>query len=152
MTISFNEHKAFHNDLYVNLPQLKIDHYFDTYYFVVDYEFLPNEETEEKVKISLKNLLADWENAVKTMAVGETIYLPIDFSDQYIGTLKVFKQIHNLLKISYCTHYNMAMFPSQMGKVKFSEKTESYNGSESFGIYMDNFIDELQREYSKIKF
>ena len=150
MTITFDEDKAFHDDLYVNIPELKIDHYFDSYYFVVDYDFLPDEETEEKVKISLKNLLIDWEEAVQTMAVGETVYLPIDFSDQYVGTLKVFKELGNILKISYATHHNMMMFPTNRKKIKLTSETESYNGREYFHIHIDNFLNELRREYSKI--
>ncbi|GAB3800536.1 hypothetical protein GCM10028819_26040 [Spirosoma humi] len=151
MTITFEEDKAFHDDLHVCIPELKIDRYFDTYYFVVDYEFLPNKETEEKVKISLKNLLVDWGNAVKTMDVAETVYLPINFKDQYVGTLKVFKEANDLLKISYSNHKYISMFPSQMNKIIFNEKTESSSSDESFEIYLDDFIDELKREYSKIK-
>ncbi|GAB3974943.1 hypothetical protein GCM10028806_31610 [Spirosoma terrae] len=150
MTITFDDQSpSYHDDLYVKIPELNLDRRFDTYFFALDLGYSSIEESIEKVKIVLKDLLENWAKAIKTAKVGETVYLPIDFSDQSVGALKVSKEANNRLTIRYSSHKIVCMFPSFMAEAKFAE-TETSTQKQCFEVSMASFLDELEREYSKI--
>ncbi len=85
-----------HKDLLFNIPDLTGPLKFDTYYFALAIE--PNNGLS-KIKQAIGQLINFWNQKIKKLENGNTIYLPIDFSDQYTGCLKVEKNKN--LKLTY---------------------------------------------------
>lgn len=74
-----------HSDLIVELPKMKMNEKFDSYYFQVECE--PFEITD--IKQAISNLIEYWKNKILAMKPAEQIYLPIDFSDEYVGCFRL---------------------------------------------------------------
>ncbi|GAB2559614.1 hypothetical protein [Spirosoma areae] len=151
MTITFRENKdfSFHNDLHIFIPALGIDGYGDTYYFADDNGILPDEFSEEKVKIVLRNLLTDWENAVEKLQEGDITFLPFDISDQSIAALKLQKKGNQLIIRDAWTPAVSGMSPSFMNKINFKdEQFNVYIGSMTIPI--EQFLAEIRMERDKI--
>ena len=83
-----------HRDLLFCIPDLIDDKEFDIYYFSLAVEPV---ETIGDIKIAVSRLLQFWHNKVSESQNGETIFLPIDFSDEYTGCLKVRHQDDQLV-------------------------------------------------------
>jgi hypothetical protein len=60
----------------------------DSYYLVIDEVVVSGVEDEAKVRTVLRRLLEQWAEAVESLKVRETAYLPYDFSDQCTGWLR----------------------------------------------------------------
>ena len=86
--------KGGHDDLLFSIPDLIGDREFDTYYFCIAVE---TAETIDDIKNAVSQLLQFWIDKVSESKNGETIFLPIDFSDQYTGCLKVNKNDGQLM-------------------------------------------------------
>lgn len=78
--------KGGHEDLLFSFPDLISDKAFDTYYFCLAID--PVDPISD-IKNAVSQLLRFWLDKIEESNNGETIYLPIDFSDQYTGCLKV---------------------------------------------------------------
>lgn len=78
--------KGGHYDLLFSIPNLIGDKKFDSYYFCLAVE---PAENIENIKNAVAQLIQFWQNKVSESKNGEIIFLPIDFSDQYTGCLKV---------------------------------------------------------------
>lgn len=74
-----------HSGLIVELPKMKMNERFDSYYFQVECE--PFEITD--IKQAISNLIEYWKDKIIAMDSTEPIYLPIDFSDEYIGCFRL---------------------------------------------------------------
>jgi hypothetical protein len=59
----------------------------DSYYFALDRNVRPNDESPTKVKAVLSRLLEQWLTAASNLPDGGTAFLPFDFSDQSTGWL-----------------------------------------------------------------
>lgn len=88
--------KGGHEDLVFEIPELISRQNFDTYYFALAIE--PKNGIEE-IKNAVAELISSWNKKQTEMENGQVIYLPIDFSDQYTGCLKVEKK--NDLNLTY---------------------------------------------------
>ncbi len=88
--------KGSHEDLLFEIPKLGIQKSLDTYYFVLAME---SKKQPYQVKNAVVELVSFWNKKLTEMPNGTVIYLPIDFSDQYTGCLKVEK--NNSLKLTY---------------------------------------------------
>ena len=150
ITLRSNVDFLFHEDLHIYIPELGIDGYSDTYYFADDNGILPEEVSEVKVKIILRNLLNEWERAINNLSEGTVAFLPFDFSDEYTGALKVKRQDNQLiLRYSWSRVY-FSMYPSYLEKVAF--KDEHFDvGIESTTVPIELFIFEIRRERDKIR-
>lgn len=73
----------------------------DTYYLVIDSLLYEKEESFERVLKVLIKLLSDWISQVEGATEKNAIYLPFDFSDQYIGCLKICKLNSSSLYVYY---------------------------------------------------
>ncbi len=80
-----------------SIPQLIEEKEFDVYYFSLAIE---NSQDVLNLNSVLLQLIQFWQRRLTTLVDCETAYLPIDFSDQYIGCLKVTKQ-HDLFTLNY---------------------------------------------------
>ncbi len=153
MTITFifgrDEGCLFHDDLHISIPELGINSYGDTYYFADDNGILPNEFSEEKVKIILRNLLEDWEQAVENLQDNDVTFLPFDISDQSIAALKVQRRGNQLIIRRAWKPATGGMSPSFLKKLNFRDEQFSvYIGSMT--VATENFLLEIRRERNKL--
>jgi hypothetical protein len=79
-----------HGDITLNLFSSKFIRHVDSYYLALDNFFMPDDESEEKVIFSLQNMIASWSSLVDSANINDLLYLSYDFSDQYIGFLKIY--------------------------------------------------------------
>ena len=86
-----------HKDLQFAIVGLLEDREFDSYYLSIAIE--PN-DTLQDIRKALATLFSYWLTETKKSIDGETIYLPIDFSDQYTGCLRVVS-FGSILKLTY---------------------------------------------------
>lgn len=86
-----------HDDLLVSIGTVTGDLKLDTYYFALEIE--PKFEVHG-IKVAVACLLEFWVEKINQMVNSETIYLPIDFSDEYTGCLQV-NRIDNELELKY---------------------------------------------------
>ncbi|WP_128546997.1 hypothetical protein [Larkinella soli] len=92
INLVYNSENSFHKDLTLEIEHLVSDTQ-DSYFFALDNFILPDKENWEKVKVVVSYLLNKWEIAVRE--IDSATHLPFDFSDQYIGCLKVEKYPSN---------------------------------------------------------
>jgi len=149
MEISFvpNKTSPFHEDLYVCVPELKISQYSDTYYLALDSVILPEEESDNKVKVVLKNLLTDWEFEINRLENNGVAILPFDFSDQSVGALRVQKVNNNLLIRRAWTLGFGGSYVSNIAKAKDEEFNADIG---SMDVSIEQFLFEIRRERDKV--
>jgi hypothetical protein len=86
MFLEFRDNSTAHEDLFFTFNgRVRTC---DSYYFRLDRNLDPDEEGPEKAKNVLKRLLEQWLEFVEDSWSGEIVFLPYDFSDQYIGCLR----------------------------------------------------------------
>lgn len=85
-----------HSDLLVELPKMKMNEQFDSYYFQIECE--PFEITD--IKQAISNLIEYWKDKILAMESAEPIYLPIDFSDEYIGCYRL-ENVNGKINMQY---------------------------------------------------
>lgn len=91
-----------HNDFVFETLDKKIYKSVDTYYFALDNNFLENNESQEKVVLTLIAYLNILIQEVEKLSIcGDQLLFPIDFSDEYIGFLMIFKDDKDYLLINY---------------------------------------------------
>jgi hypothetical protein len=83
-----------HEDLIFSIPNLIEQKELDTYYFWISNETIEN---LSELKIAVSKLIKFWFEKVYELNSYDTIYLPIDFSDQYTGCLRVYKEDNQLI-------------------------------------------------------
>lgn len=88
--------KRGHEDLLFEIPELDIQKTLDTYYFALA---IASKKQPYQIKHAVAELITFWNTKQAVLNNGDVIYLPIDFSDQYTGCLKVEK--NNDLKLTY---------------------------------------------------
>ena len=151
MEITFkpNPNFPFHEDLHISIPELDIDGDSDTFYFAIDDSLLPNEASDDKVKISLRNLLSDWERTVEDLPDEGITFLPFDFSDQTVAALKIYRSGYQLVVRHAWT--------LGFGGAYIHTKGEAEIRDEDFNVYIgsmivpiDQFLSEIRREHDKI--
>jgi hypothetical protein len=85
-----------HEDLLFEIPGLVGQKKFDTYYFALAIE--PKNGLSE-IQKAVSHLIESWKQEINRLKYGQSIYLPIDFSDQYTGCIKLEK--HDKLNLTY---------------------------------------------------
>lgn len=96
-----------HGSLKLCIPIFKEPEIFDTYYFALDNSFLPNDESHNKVILSLVRNLRYWIDKTNKLLDNEITYFPIDLSDEYVGFLIV-ENKNDLLEIKYGVSQELA--------------------------------------------
>lgn len=81
-----NNNQVGHRDLIFGIAGLFANREFDSYYFSIAIE--PN-DTIQDLRNALATLFSYWITEAKQLPDNHSIFLPIDFSDQYTGCLKV---------------------------------------------------------------
>jgi hypothetical protein len=141
--------KGGHKDLLFSIPNLMGDTEFDTYYFCLAVE--PVENIDD-IKNAVSQLLQFWIDKVSESKEGETIFLPIDFSDQYTGCLKIQNQDAQLVLTYGCSRREgWAVDPLNPGNY-YREITDFEADSEKqMTVDPSVFISTLSRQMSKLK-
>ncbi len=142
--------KGGHEDLMFEIPGLIGQQKFDTYYFAL--AILPKNGINE-IKNAVAELIASWNKKQAELKSGETIYLPIDFSDQYTGCLKVEKKNNLTLTYGFSRREGWSVDPINPNKY-FESITdfESENkksltvGQSEFEKCLDGLIEKLKPE------
>jgi len=93
VNIILNSKKSGHRDVNLEIALLEINTQLDSYYLGLDSYILPEEDTYEKTWKVLKQLIINWKEVLKKKE--KTYFLPIDFSDEYIGCIKIEKRQEN---------------------------------------------------------
>jgi hypothetical protein len=89
----------------------------DSYYFAIDWNFLPGDESTEKVRAVLRKLLEQWLSTVMNLSDGGTAFLPYDFSDEYTGWLCCQRNGDEMTVLrGWALVQGHGIFPSAIGK------------------------------------
>ena len=85
--LDYNDNGTSHRD--VTLRFGDVEKLCDSYYFALDNDLLPHDESSAKVCTVIAQLLRQWQSDVATLEIGDTAYLPFDFSDEYSAWVRV---------------------------------------------------------------
>jgi hypothetical protein len=130
--------KGSHEDLVFEIPELISRQKFDTYYFALAIE--PKSGIKE-IKNAVAELIVSWNKKQAEMENGQIIYLPIDFSDQYTGCLKVEKKIDLNLTYGFSRREGWSVDPIN--------PTEYYESITDFDTEKEKSITVKQSEFGK---
>ncbi len=141
--------KGGHNDLLFSIPDLIGDKEFDTYYFFLTIEPV---ETIDDIKNAVSQLIQFWYNKVSESKKGETIFLPIDFSDQYTGCLKVQNQGEQLV-LTYGFSRREGYTVDPLNPENYYKEITDFEADSEKQITVDPsiFISTLDKQIRKLK-
>ncbi|WP_418510811.1 hypothetical protein [Corallibacter sp.] len=130
--------KGGHEDLIFEIPELISEQIFNTYYFALAIE--PKSGIKE-IKNAVAELIASWNKKQAEMENGQIIYLPIDFSDQYTGCLRVKKKNDLNLIYGFSRREGWSVDPIN--------PTEYYESISDFDTENDKSLTVNQSEFEK---
>ncbi len=130
--------KGGHEDLVFEISKLISQQKFDTYYF--DLAIEPKSGIKE-IKNAVAELIASWNKKQAELENGQIIYLPIDFSDQYTGCLKVEKKNELILTYGFSRREGWSVDPIN--------PTEYYETITDFDTENENSLIVEQAEFEK---
>jgi len=141
--------KGGHDDLLFSIPDLIGDKEFDTYYFYLAVE---PAETIDEIKNAVSQLLQFWLDKVSGSINGETIFLPIDFSDQYIGCLKVQNQDMKLV-LTYGFSRREGYSVDPLNPENYYKEINDFKADSEKQMTIDQtvFISSLDKQIRKLK-
>jgi hypothetical protein len=129
-----------HKDILLKISNLDLEQYVDSYYFGIDDS---NDQTVSvKSLYNFRMLLGGWAFTVKGMSIGGVAFLPFDFSDEYIGCLRVEVLEENLLRLQYgCTRKYTGYMLSPVNDYSLEMSDEDFIPSSDFIVESkDEFI------------
>ena len=138
-----------HDDLLLAIPELLGSKTFDTYYFCLAIE--PKATTDD-IRNAVAQLLQFWLDKIEEMKNEEIVYLPIDFSDQYTGCLKVLKKATQLiLNYGFSRREGWAVNP--LNPNNFYKEINDFQSETEKQLAVDkaNFIFYLDKQIQKLK-
>lgn len=115
LKISLTRTLDYHKDILIDVPLLGIHSKLDSYYFLLDRNIIFYSTGYKKVTEVLIHILQEWKKKIINLKVVD--YLPLDFSDQYIGCFKLELLNKESIKVTYgFTQKIMGMdiFPSNV--------------------------------------
>jgi len=144
--------KTEHQDILLNIDEINLNQLADSYYFAIDNFFnAQNYSTDQKVVKNINSLLQHWINTVKVLPANQVTFLPFDFSDQYLGCLKVKKISTNddlLISYGYTIKFNGSnIAPSKLADFVISEKDFNPQTNE-YTVNQDQFAYEINKSIS----
>jgi len=89
LTIELNPTKDVHGDLLLSIPSIGVECLADSYFLIGDKYLQTNKEGYEKVAEVLIHILLGWKSKIEALKNQSTCFLPFDFSDEYIGCLRL---------------------------------------------------------------
>lgn len=121
-----------------------------SYYLAIDRGLLPDLDNTYKVLINLKLLVANWIDCVKSVFKNNSpvIYLPFDFSDQYLGCLRVKLLPNGALKLDFGSTREITGYsinPSQIKCLNEDIVRNYERTSDSFECNHEELLTDLNR-------
>jgi hypothetical protein len=143
MRLEFKDNRTNHNDLSFSFNG-KVQKC-DSYYFALDRNLASEDESQTKVRAVLKRLLEQWLEYVDNSALRDTLYLPYDFSDEYIGCLhcEVADSFVSLTN-GYLSIGGYDVFPSDISDLVRTNSYFTVTDKNSMQIQKQDFIQELK--------
>jgi hypothetical protein len=89
---------SFHKDFIIKIGENKIVS--DTYHFWED-RFGNAKSQYDEIQKKIARYLSEWALEIKNLSKNEQQFIPIDFSDEYIGGFKVVCLENELLSVNY---------------------------------------------------
>jgi len=89
LSLEWNPAAGLHESLTLSIPALGVSVVADTYYVASDDDVEPGETSPSRIEAAISTLIQGWISLIRTMSSRDIRYLPFDFSDQYIGCLKI---------------------------------------------------------------
>lgn len=134
-----------HYDIFISISDIGFSSEVDSYYLCIDPFFMPDQEGPDKVEKCLKLMFGSWILTIEQMEVNQTVYLPYDFSDQYIGALKVQKISPNEISVSSgCTtkYSGFQKYPSKDTLLNLDGEEFESDGNETV-LVKDTLISQI---------
>jgi hypothetical protein len=115
LSLRYQDNGTAHDDLLIRFAGQTLVG--DSYYFSLDRNVRPNDESPAKVKAVLRKLLEQWLTAASNLPEGGTAFLPFDFSDQSTGWLCC-QRSGNEMTVSrgWALVQGHSLFPSAVGE------------------------------------
>jgi len=134
-----------HKDLLFEIPSLGISKLTDSYFFWLEYEALESTTTitESTVTKYILVYYTNFLNLLKSCCTNDCLYLPIDFSDQYVGFLEVSKKDNSKLILSYHVYRLLVSYPSHIAVDSLNPQNLIYKGEIKEVSYFD-FISDFE--------
>jgi hypothetical protein len=86
-----------HKDILFTISGLTEEQVFDSYFFILAME---RSQNVDKLSFGVGELFEYWKEKTLLMTDNDTIFLPIDFSDEYTGCIKV-EKVDMSLNLTY---------------------------------------------------
>nr|WP_293837315.1 hypothetical protein [uncultured Arsenicibacter sp.] len=80
--------------------------YNDLYFYCLDNNFFNDEDGLTKGLLNFISMLINWKEKIRKMIVGDSSFLPFDFSDQYIGFIHLYQYEQECVNVTYCFTIN----------------------------------------------
>ncbi|MFT6843646.1 MAG: hypothetical protein ACJASR_002430 [Psychroserpens sp.] len=139
-----------HNDLLVEISKMNFSNQFDTYYFQIKKEPFENQD----IKNGISELLDYWKKKIIDLKTENSIYLPIDFSDEYTGCFKLTINENDKIQMEYgfSRIEGYSISPSNPGEYYKSVKDFKNNNEYSIvEVSKKELMDSIIRNIKELK-
>jgi len=131
--------------LSLKVPSIALYIKTDLYYYSLD-NSIANYSYSHKIHVVLTTLLKKWQAKIEKLPTGMSCFLPFDFSDQYIGCLKLTANPNNIIVGNYgFTQKIMGMMinPSDMEQFEI-EELDFESDSALFSVSKKELIESIE--------
>ncbi len=140
--------KGGHDDLIFSIEGLVDKLILDTYYFIIEIEPY---ETLQDIKNAVGQLLTYWLTEIQNVDEGKQIYLPIDFSDQYTGCLKVLKQGESIqLTYGFSDREGYSINPLSPGDYSTTITDFKDTQNKTIEVTSDDFMNSVRHQIDRL--
>lgn len=153
ISVLLKEIDGLHQDLHLNISTIDFIVVADSYYYILDKSISDNPHVEKNKNSIICNTLNEWRNKIINFKKGNTYFLPFDFSDQYIGCLRLEVINDMVIQTSYgITQKILGMMinPSQLEQFDIDD-SDFEKDSESFIINKDDLIFSIEYSIESIR-
>jgi RNAse (barnase) inhibitor barstar len=115
LSLRYEDNSTAHDDLILRFDgQTRVC---DSYYFALDRNIQPHDESPAKVKAVLRDLLKQWHTAASNLPDGGETFLPYDFSDEYTGWIHCQRDGNEMIvSVGWALVQGHSIFPSAVGE------------------------------------
>lgn len=144
-----------HDDILLRCQLLNLNENVDSYYMLIDNEQMINEETQKKVVLLLKMLLQYWQKELESIKDSNVTFLPIDLSDEYVGTFRVKCIDDDSVKIDYGytverQGYSMPMLNKEDTTLYFNEQ-KYHPETDTILVKKDEIISDIKKSIQNLE-
>lgn len=152
LTIKLNNNFQLHGDLTLEIPSIDFYTVADSYYYILDDSIYLGEADRTKTLV-FSEILSTWKDRLANLKNGQVCFLPFDFSDQYIGCLRMELLDNGLIKGGYgMTQKILGMMinPSQLDQFDIDDSDFELE-SKFFTERRDAIISSINDDLLRIK-